>query len=243
MPREQPGSEYIVRVNTSAQQADSRPHTEVTPGRTIARAVVSAVVALVALSTVGAGAIGAISGWWWRDPRAPLGVVASSFYVFSMLTPIAVAGAIALGVTVPCSALITTRATRGRIAVIWAVGILAALFTTVVLWWATSSVTLFIAVHTASWAGGVAPEIAEHYLWLMFDPATVFWSAVQTAVVVVFVVLAPLIVERRCGPAESATRIRRVRISAAAVLIVFGAAYAGIAVYEARVVPGYFGLT
>ncbi|MFD6101442.1 hypothetical protein ACFWFQ_02130, partial [Nocardia salmonicida] len=58
-----------------------------------------------------------------------------------------------------------------------------------------------------------------------------------------FVVLAPLIVERRCGPAEPATIVRRVRISAAAVLIVFGAAYAAIAVYEVRGAPIYFGLS
>ncbi|MFD3593155.1 hypothetical protein ACFWU5_10530 [Nocardia sp. NPDC058640] len=168
--------------------------------------------------------------------------MAASFYVFSMLTPITVAAAVALGVTVPCSALIHTGATRGRMAATWVACILATVVTTALFWWATASVTLSISFHTASWAGGVTSGLAQHYLWQTFDPARVFWSAVQTSVVVAFVVLAPLVVECLCGPADPATRIRRVRISSAAVLVVFGVAYAAIAVYQARVVPSYFGL-
>ncbi|MEU4650679.1 hypothetical protein [Nocardia fluminea] len=172
-----------------------------------------------------------------------MGAVAASFYVYSMLTPITVAAAIALGIAVPCSGLIHTEATRGRTAATWVACILATLVTTALLWWATASATLFISLHTASWAGGVTSEVAEHYLWQMLDPSTVLWSAVQTFVVAGFVVLAPLFIEGRCGPAEPATRIRRVHISAATVLIVFGAVYAAIAVYEAHVAPAYFGLS
>ncbi|MFD6107377.1 hypothetical protein ACFWFQ_32475, partial [Nocardia salmonicida] len=142
----------------------------------------SAVVALVPLSIVGAGVIGTLSGWWWKEFGVPVWAVAASFYVYSMLTPIAVATAIALGITVPCSALIHTDATRGRIAATWPACILITLVTTALLWWATASATLFVSLHTASWAGGVTAEVAEHYLWQIFDVSTVLWSAVQTSV-------------------------------------------------------------
>ncbi|MFD3508001.1 hypothetical protein [Nocardia sp. NPDC058666] len=195
------------------------------------------------VSIAGAAVIGASSGWWWKEFGVPIGVVAASFYVLSMLTPITVAAAVALGITVPCSALVHTEAKRGRMAAAWSACILATLVTTALLWWATASASLYISLRTASWAGGVTSNVAEHYLWQDFDPSRFFWSAVQTSVVVAFVALAPLVVERRCGPADPATSLRRVRISAAAVLIVFGAAYAAVAVYQARVAPVYFGLS
>ncbi|WP_194829927.1 hypothetical protein [Nocardia sp. XZ_19_231] len=160
-------------MTNSAPLADSRPHAEAAPPRTVARAMASAVVVLVPLSIVGAGVIGTLSGWWWKEFSVPVGAVAASFYVYSMLTPITVAIAIALGITVPCSALIHTEATRGRIAATWAACILATLVTTALLWWATASATLFISLHTASWAGGVKSEVAEHYLWQTLDLSTV----------------------------------------------------------------------
>lgn len=111
------------------------------------------------------------------------------------------------------------------------------------LWCVTSFATLFLSLRTASWAGGVSVAAAEHYLWQMFAPSTIAWSAAQTLAVAMLVVFVPVTVEHLREPAEQAVTRRRVRISATAVLVIFGVVYTAIAVYQARVVvPMYVGL-
>ncbi|KAF0845686.1 hypothetical protein [Nocardia caishijiensis] len=190
----------------------------------------------------GALIVGAVSGWWWNALGAPVGAATASFYTFLLVTPVAVSVAVVFGVLLPFAALLRRRMPSSRVASAWIACALLTVLVTMMLWAVAAAVTLFLSLRAAAWAGGVPLWYAEHYLWQMFDPATVTWSAAQTVVVATFVVFLPLTVEHRRGPADHSVARRRVRINAVAVLLGFATLYAVIAIYQARVIPGYIGL-
>ncbi|MFE7721164.1 hypothetical protein ACFU44_19210 [Nocardia rhizosphaerihabitans] len=190
----------------------------------------------------GAFVAGSVSGLWWKALGAPVGAVTAAFYTFLLVTPMAVAVAVAFSTRLPFSATIHRGPSRTRGTSIWITCALITLLTAIVLWCVTAFVTLLLSLRTASWAGGVSVAVAEHYLWQIFDPSTIAWSAAQTLTVAMLVVFVPLTVEHLREPTEHAVTRRRVRISATAVLVIFGVAYTAIAVYQARVVPIYVGL-
>ncbi|MGW6427044.1 hypothetical protein ACWF82_30600 [Nocardia sp. NPDC055053] len=203
------------------------------PGDSFSRSIALAVGALGIIAIGGAFVAGSVSGLWWKALGAPVGAVTAAFYTFLLVTPMAVAVAVATVHRGPSR-------TRGTSA--WIACALITLLTAMVLWCVTASVTLFLSLRTASWAGGVSVGIAEHYLWQMFDPSTIAWSAAQTLAVAMLVMFVPVTVEHLREPTEHAVTRRRVRISATAVLVIFGVVYTLIAVYQARVVPLYVGL-